>query len=70
MIELIKNKLASVGLTYNPEKVALTYTEGDNYYGISYNYMGTKLHIPKEDVNEELCEENGIKIFKTWTYKK
>lgn len=70
MIDIISNKLADIGLKFNLDKIALTFTEGDNYYGISYNYMGTGIHIPIDQVNEELCNEQGIKIWKTWSYGK
>ena len=51
MKTLISNLLNSKSLTFDINKIALTYTEGDTYYGISYNYMGTGLHIPVDQVN-------------------
>lgn len=69
MVELIKEKLKSKNLKFDKEKIALTFTEGDDYYGISYNYMGTNIHIPKEDVDEEECIKEEIRIWKTWEYK-
>lgn len=69
MKTLISNLLNSKSLTFDINKIALTYTEGDTYYGISYNYMGTGLHIPVDQVNEEECNEEGIKIWKTWSYR-
>ena len=68
MIELITNLLKTKNLIFDINKIALTLTEGDNYYGISYNYMGTGLHIPLEQIDEESCKEEGIKVWKTWSY--
>jgi hypothetical protein len=69
MVKLIEEKLKSKNLKFDKEKVALTFEEGDDYYGISYNYMGTGIYIPTKDVDEEQCIEEGIKIWKTWTYR-
>jgi hypothetical protein len=69
MIDLVKEKLKSKNLKFDKEKVALTFEEGDDYYGISYNYMGTGIHIPLNKVDEEKCKEQGIKVWRTWTYK-
>lgn len=68
MIDLINDYLKKDGLKFSPDKVALTFEEGDDYYGISYNYMGTGIHIPKEQIDEELCREQGVKVWKTWSY--
>ena len=67
--EKLKEKLSSLKLKFNKEKVALHLVEGDDYYGVCYNYMGTGIHIPVEEVNEEECKEEGITIWKTWTYQ-
>ena len=69
MIDLIKEKLKSKNLKFDKEKVALTFEEGDDYYGVTYNYMGTGIHIPLNEINEEKCCEQGIKIWKTWTFQ-
>lgn len=68
MKELIKEKLGNEH-PFVLDKIALHRVEGDDYYSIIYNYMGTGIHIPASDVDEELCEEEGIKIWKTWSYK-
>ena len=76
MVNLINNYLKKIGLKFISDKIALTFEEGDDYYGISYNYMGTGIHIPKEQIDEaisrleeiELCKEQGVKIWKTWSY--
>jgi len=69
MIDLIKEKLKSKNLKFDKEKVALTFEEGDDYYGVTYNYMGTGIHIPSNEIDEEKCKEYGIKVWKTWTYQ-
>jgi len=68
MKELIKEKLGNK-YPFVLDKIALHKETGDDYYSIIYNYMGTGIHIPVKLVDEKLCEEEGIKVWKTWSYK-
>ena len=67
IIDLIKAKIYP--RVFNKDKITLHITEGENYYSICYNSMGTGIHIPKEEVDEDECREFDIKIWKTWEFK-
>lgn len=65
IIEEVK-KITSVN-TIDISKLKLHKDNLDDYYSVMYNYMGTGIHIPKDEVDEFEFEKNGIGIWKTWT---
>lgn len=50
------------------DKVKLSKINVDNYYGVIYNFMGTGIHIPENEVDELEYIKEGIGIWKTCSY--
>lgn len=65
----LKNELKNKGFKFIPNKIALHIIEGENYYSVCYDYMGTGIHLPINEVDEDEFRNQGIRIWKTWSYK-
>lgn len=65
IVEQLKKLLATDYI--DVAKISLNKDSIDNYYSVIYNYMGTGIHIPEEEVNELEFEQKQIQIWKTWT---
>lgn len=65
IVEQLKTLLSTEYIDVS--KINLHKDSTDNYYSIIYNYMGTGIHIPENEVDEFEFENNRIGIWKTWT---
>lgn len=67
--QLIVDLLKENGITDIHKGVQLFANQYDEEYSISVNYMSTGVHVSKKLVDEnELIEDELIRICKTWTY--
>lgn len=67
--EIIEKVKTFVGINnVDIEKLKLHKDSVDDYYSVVYNFMGTGIHIPKDEINEMEFIKNGIEIWRTTTY--
>ena len=70
--EIIKTKLESSEF-YNSnisnEYIAIERTNHEPEYSICVNYMGTGIHVPVDEIDEDEVRDAGIKVWKTASYK-
>lgn len=67
--KFIYNLLAEKNIHPNSSTiVALNYTEGESEGYITVNYSAVDVRINLKDINEQNLANDGIKIWRTWTY--
>lgn len=67
--EIIEKVKAFIGTpNIDISKLKLHKDSIDDYYSIVYNFMGTGIHVPADEIDEFEFTKNGIGIWKTTTY--
>ena len=66
IIEKVKTFIGTSSIDIN--KLKLHKDSIDEYYSVVYNFMGTGIHIPADEIDEFEFIKNGIGIWKTTTY--
>ena len=69
LIKTLLNEKSDYYKNLDNEHIAIERTNKEPYYSVCVNYMGTGIHIPVDDIDEQEVCDAGIKVWKTASYK-